>query len=64
MPNRFKKVNDGIYRGGAPSKRDLGLLSNKVNRVISLDKNVASYISPRIIKILVLIIRKVMLKIV
>ena len=48
MPSRFKKVNDSVYRGGAPSERDLDLLSNKINRVISLDENVASYISPHV----------------
>lgn len=46
MPERFAKVSDNLYRGGAPSDSDLKILKNKfgINRIISLDMNVANTI--------------------
>lgn len=48
MPKNFQLVEQNIYRGGAPSMRDLQILNStyKIKRVISLDAGVASSISP------------------
>ena len=48
MPKRFKQVEKGIYRGGKPSSEDIEVLKNifKINRIISLDKEAATEISP------------------
>jgi hypothetical protein len=51
MPARFKKVIKDIYRGGAPSAKDLIAMSKKINRIISLDRNIASLIAPIVNKL-------------
>lgn len=48
MPARFCKVDNCLYRGGRPSKDDLRLMKEKfgVNRVVSLDGDIAAEIHP------------------
>lgn len=45
--NNFKKVTKGLYRGSAPSPKDILLLKKdfKINKVISLDKDSGEKIS-------------------
>lgn len=40
MPDRFSKVVDGLYRGGAPTSREVQLLNKAygVNKILSLDQ--------------------------
>ena len=46
MINRFIKVNDFVFRGSAPSRRDLILLKKKfgINKIISLDEDSGNHI--------------------
>jgi len=48
MAVRFAKVDSSLYRGGRPSKEDLIFLKDKcgVERIVSLDGDVASEIHP------------------
>lgn len=48
MPENFQRVEDNIYRGGAPNQKDLEMLNDvyHIKRVISLDQNVAAQIAP------------------
>lgn len=47
MISKFLRVDDGLYRGSAPSPKDVQMLKNKygVNKIISLDQNCANVIS-------------------
>lgn len=48
MPPRFSKVDSNVFRGGAPSEQDLGVLKHiwHVNKIVSLDDEVAERIAP------------------
>ncbi len=48
MLKNFQRVEQGIYRGGAPDLQDLQILKSKygIKRVISLDESVATQIAP------------------
>ncbi len=48
MPENFARVEENIYRGGAPSIRDLEMLNSiyHIKRVISLDSTTANQIAP------------------
>lgn len=47
MIKRFIKVTDGLYRGGAPSPKDVKMLHDKfgINKIISLDLKAGQRIS-------------------
>jgi protein tyrosine phosphatase (PTP) superfamily phosphohydrolase (DUF442 family) len=41
---RFRKVNDNLYRGGAPTIQDvIALKKMGINKIVSLDQEVAAY---------------------
>lgn len=48
----FKKVNNILYRGGKPEKRDIPYLKQKygIQQIISLDKNIADYLHKTILE--------------